>query len=99
MAVRKKSNFLAILLPRGIPLWGDDLIIGTWFHTKRIAFDGSTVWSYEHEGLVTAILDLGAGLIAVIGEAPAGQNPASIVLLDPDAEPRIPEDASFEYDE
>ena len=78
--------------------WGDDLIIGTWFHTKRIAFDGSTVWSYEHEGLVTAILDLGAGLIAVIGEAPAGQNPASIVLLDPDAEPRIPEDASFEYE-
>ena len=78
--------------------WGDDLIIGTWFHTKRIAFDGSTVWSYEHEGLVTAILDLGAGLIAVIGESPAGQNPASIVLLDPDAEPRLPEDASFEYE-
>ncbi len=78
--------------------WGEDYLVGTWFHTKRITADGSTLWSYEHEGLVTAILDIGAGLIAAVGEAPAGQNPAPVVLLDPDAEPRIPEEESFEYE-
>lgn len=78
--------------------WGDDLILGTWFNAKRIATDGSLVWSIEHPGLVTSILDIGAGLIAVIGEAPAGQNPAPIILLDPDAEPRIPEDENIEYE-
>ena len=78
--------------------WGDDLIIGTWFHAQRLNEDGSRVWSYEHEGLVTSILDIGAGLIAVIGEAPAGSNAASIVLLDPDSEPRIPEDESFDFE-
>ena len=78
--------------------WGDDLIIGTWFNAERIAADGSLVWSYEHAGLITSILDIGADLIAVIGEAPAGQSPAPIILLDPDAEPRIPEDEDLEYE-
>ncbi len=78
--------------------WGGDLIIGTWFNAKRIAADGSLVWSHEHAGLITSILDIGAGLIAVIGEAPAGQNPAPIILLDPDAEPRIPEDENLQFE-
>jgi len=78
--------------------WGEHVIIGTWFHTMRISSSGSIIWSYEHEGLVSEILPISSDLIAVIGRSPSGQKPASVVLLDPDSEPIIPEDESFEYE-
>tara|TARA_B100001750_G_scaffold244010_1_gene260413 strand:+ start:4116 stop:5624 length:1509 start_codon:yes stop_codon:yes gene_type:complete len=78
--------------------WGDDVIIGTWFHTLRISSDGSIIWSHEHEGLVSQILPISPDLIAVIGRSPSGKSPASVVLLDPDSEPIVPEVESFDYE-
>ncbi len=78
--------------------WEQDLIIGTWFNAKRISSNGDIIWSYEHEGLVTEILDIGSDLITVIGRSPTGQKPASIVLLEPNSEPTIPEDESYVYE-
>ena len=78
--------------------WEQDLIIGTWFNAKRISSSGDIIWSYEHEGLVTEILEIGSDLITVIGRSPTGQKPASIVLLEPNSEPTMPEDESYVYE-
>lgn len=78
--------------------WDQDLIIGTWFNAMRISSSGELIWSYEHDGLVSEVLAISSDLIAVIGRSPAGQNPASVVLLEPNSEPIIPEDESFVYE-
>ena len=78
--------------------WGEDLIIGTWFNAMRISSSGDIIWSYEHEGLVSEILAINSDLIAVIGRSPAGQSPASIVLLQPDSETINPEVELFDYE-
>ena len=78
--------------------WGEDLIIGTWFNAMRISSSGDIIWSYEHEGLVSEILAINSDLIAVIGHSPAGQSPASIVLLQPDSETINPEVELFDYE-
>ena len=78
--------------------WGEDLIIGTWFNAMRISCSGEIIWSYEHEGLVSEILPINSDLIAVIGRSPAGQSPASIVLLEPDSETIDPEVELFDYE-
>ena len=78
--------------------WDQDLIIGTWFNAMRISSSGELIWSYEHDGLVSEVLAISSDLIAVIGRSPAGQNPASVVLLEPNSEPIISEDESFVYE-
>ena len=78
--------------------WDEDLIIGTWFNAMRISSSGELIWSYEHHGLVSEVLAISSDLIAVIGRSPAGQNPASVVLLEPNSEPIISEDESFVYE-
>ena len=78
--------------------WGEDLIIGTWFNAMRISCSGEIIWSYEHEGLVSEILPINSDLIAVIGRSPAGQSPASIVLLEPDSETIDTEVELFDYE-
>ena len=78
--------------------WNQDLIIATWFNAMRISSSGELIWSYEHDGLVSEVLAISSDLIAVIGRSPAGQNPASVVLLEPNSEPIIPEDESFVYE-
>ena len=78
--------------------WDKDLIIGTWFNAMRISSRGELIWSYEHEGLVSEVLAISSDLITVIGRSPAGQNPASVVLLEPNSEPIISEDESFVYE-
>ena len=78
--------------------WDQDLIIGTWFNAMRISSSGELIWSYEHDGLVSEVLAISSDLIAVIGHSPAGQKPASVVLLEPNSEPIIPEDESFVYE-
>lgn len=79
--------------------WEDDLLVASWFNIIRMTAVGETIWSFEHTGLVTHLLDLDNGTIAALGEAPAGQSPAPIVILDPDSEPRLPEDENFDYEE
>ena len=78
--------------------WDQDLIIGTWFNAMRISSSGEVIWSYEHDGLVSEVLAISSDLITVIGRSPAGQNPASVVLLEPNSEPIMPEDESFVYE-
>ena len=78
--------------------WDQDLIIGTWFSAMRISSSGEVIWSYEHDGLVSEVLAISSDLITVIGRSPAGQNPASVVLLEPNSEPIMPEDESFVYE-
>ena len=74
------------------------MIIGTWFNAMRISSSGELIWSYEHDGLVSEILPISSDLIAVIGRSPAGQNPASVVLLEPNSEPYKSRDESFDYE-
>lgn len=78
--------------------WDQDLIIGTWFNAMRVSSSGEVIWSYEHDGLVSEVLAISSDLITVIGRSPAGQNPASVVLLEPNSEPIMPEDESFVYE-
>ena len=78
--------------------WDEDLIIGTWFNAMRISSSGEIIWSYEHEGLVSGILPISSDLISVIGRSPAGQSPASIVLLEPDSETINPEVELSDYE-
>ncbi len=78
--------------------WDKDLIIGTWFNVMRVSSSGELIWYYEHEGLVSEIMEISSDLITVIGRSPAGQNPASVVLLKPNSEPVMPEDELFVHE-
>ncbi len=74
-----------------ITKWCDDLLVASWFHVSRITTNNELLWSFEHNGLVTNILDLGNGLVVLIGESPAGSNPSPIVIIDPNSEVSNPE--------
>ena len=78
--------------------WGEDVIVGTWFNSMRVSSKGEVIWTHEHEGLVSNIFAINSETIAVIGSSPSGEKPASVVLIDPDAQPIRYESETFDYD-
>jgi hypothetical protein len=76
-----------------------DILVSSWFQVYRINNSGEISWSFEHSGLITQMMILDNGNLVIIGESPAGSNPAPVILLDPDSIPYLPEGDEFNFEE
>jgi hypothetical protein len=68
-----------------ISKWKDDFLVSYWFDISRISPEGNISWKFEHQGIVEGFVELGNGLVAVIGDDRKSRGPSPIFFIDPDS--------------
>ena len=79
-----------------ITIWGDDLLVASWFDVFRVSNDRLIIWQFEHPGIVDSILPLGERVALIGDDRKSGSIPSPIVIIDPDT-PASEDHISYNY--
>ena len=64
-------------------IWEGDILVSSWFYARRISPEGIEKWIFEHPTIISKILSLGQGIIALISDRGSSASGSFISLIDP----------------
>jgi len=67
-------------------IWDGDILVSSWFYARRISPEGIEKWIFEHPTIISKILLLGQGIIALVGDKNSSGSGSLISLIGPDNE-------------
>ena len=66
-----------------LKIWEGDILVSSWFYARRISPEGIEKWIFEHPTIISKILSLGQGIIALISDKGSSGSGSFISLIDP----------------
>ena len=67
-------------------IWEGDILASCWFYARRISPEGIEKWIFEHPTIISKILSLGQGTIALVSDKDSSGSGSLISLIDPNKE-------------
>ncbi len=64
-------------------IWEGDILVSCWFYARRISPEGIEKWIFEHPTIISKILLLGQGIIALVSDKGSSGSGSFISLIDP----------------
>ena len=86
---RGKDPILLINLGYSITdlkIWEGDILVSCWFYARRISPEGIEKWIFEHPTIISKILSVGQGIIALVSDKIRSGSGSFISLIDPNKE-------------